>query len=180
LFEHIKIVPAFQYQTVGAIAGDWVSLEGWTGCLILYHETRGAETTATVIRVDKARNVAGLNQSTGVTLNNIWAVESIPLAATATTDVGATAAATVGATDTWVKETAGSTTFTGITTASLNSIVAIDIRADELPDTSYDDFDAIQLQVVSGNATHAVSADYILYGPRYASSGATMPSAIAD
>lgn len=173
LFEYLHPVPAFQDQTGAAIAGDWISLKNYTGCLILFHEMRGANGTATVLRVDKATSVAGGDQSTGITMNNFWAVQDV---ASTTGDVGGTAAATVGATDTWVKQTAAAS-FTGSTTQSKGQWVAIDVKADELPTSSYD-FDCIQLQVVSSNGAHYLSAWYLLYGPRYAED--LTPSAIAD
>jgi hypothetical protein len=174
--EQLKIVPAFQDQTGAAIAGDWVNLEGYGGCLILLHEMRGANGTATVIRVDKARTVAGGDQSTGITMNNFWYVQDMP---SVTGDVGGTAAASVGATDTWTKGTAA-TSFTGSTTQSVGQWVVIDVNADDLPDSTYEDYNCIQLQVVSSNGAHYLSAWYILYNPRYARQMDDQPSALVN
>lgn len=167
----VHLVPAFQDQTGAAIAGDWVSLKNYEGCLILFHEMRGANATATVIRVDKATAVDGTNQSTGITMNKLRAVQDLT---SVTGDVGAST--NVGSSDTWADQTAA-TSFTGSTTQSKGQWVAIDVRTDELQDTSYA-YDCIQLQVVSSNAAHYVSAWYVLYGPRYA--GASGVSAITD
>lgn len=177
LFENIHLTPAFQDQTGAAIAGDWISLKGYEGCLILFHEMRGANGTATVLRVDKATAVDGTDQSTGITMNNFWYVQDV---ASTTGDVGATAAATVGATDTWTKGTAA-TSFTGSTTQSKGQWVAIDVKASELPATSagvFTAYDCLQLQVVSSNGAHYLSAWYVLYGPR--SHEDLTASAIAD
>ena len=171
-FENSKIVPAFQDQTGAAIAGDWVSMENYNRCLILLHEMRGANGTATVFRVDKARDVAGTNQSTGITMNNFWYVQDL---ASVTGDVGASAL--VGASDTWTKGTAAAS-FTGSTTQSKGQWYAIEVKASELPDTTYQDYDAIQLQIVSSNVAHYLSAWYVLYEPRFAQ--ASPLSAITD
>lgn len=173
LFENCHITPAFQDQTGAAIAGDWISLKNYRKCLILLHEMRGANATATVFRVDKATAVAGTNQSTGITMNNFWYAQDV---ASTTGDVGGTAAATVGATDTWTKGTAA-TSFTGSTTQSVGQWYAIEVDAGELPDSSYD-YDCIQLQIVSSNGAHYLSAWYVLYDPRYSED--LTASAIAD
>lgn len=173
LFENSHITPAFQSQTGAAISGDFVSMKNYGKCLILLHEMRGANATATVFRVDKATEVAGSTQSTGITMNNFWYVQDV---ASATGDVGGTAAATVGATDTWTKGTAA-TSFTGSTTQSVGQWYAIEIDASELPDSSYN-YDCIQLAIVSSNGAHYLSAWYVLYEPRYAED--LTPSAIAD
>jgi len=175
LFENVKITPAFQDQTGAAIAGDWISLKGAEGVLILVHEMRGANATATVLRVDKATNVAGADQSTGITMNNFWYVQDLT---SVTGDVGASAA--VGDSDTWTKGTAA-TSFTGSTTQSKGQWYAIDVKASELPAVAagvQTNFDCVQIQVVSSNAAHYLSAWYVLYGPRWHS--AVVPSAIVD
>jgi len=174
--DQVKIVPAFQDQTGAAIAGDWVNMEGYGGCLILMHEMRGADATATVVRVDKARTVAGGDQSTGITMDNFWYSQD---RASVTGDVGATAAATVGSTDVWTKGTAAAS-FSGSTTQSVGQWVVIDVNADDLPDSTYEDYNCIQLQVVSSNAAHYISAWYVLYNPRYARNMADQPTALTN
>lgn len=161
LFENCKIVPAFQDQTGAAIAGDWISMRDYKKCLILVHEMRGADATATVLRVDKATSVAGANQSTGITLNNFWYVRDLD---SVTGDVGASTS--VGASDTWTKGTAA-TSITGSTTQSKGQYYAIEIDGSELW-SSTADYDCIQIQVVSSNAAHHISAWYILYEPKWA------------
>ena len=172
LYENSRIVPACQDQAGAAIACDWVSLKNYNRCLILLHEMRGATATATVFRVDKARAVAGTNQSTGITMNNFWYVQDL---ASVTGDVGASAL--VGASDTWTKGTAAAS-FTGSTTQSVGQWYAIEVKAAELPDSTYQDYDCIQLQIVSSNAAHYLSAWYVLYEPRFAEDAT--PSAITD
>lgn len=170
LFENVHIVPAFQDQTGAAIAGDWVCLKNYRGCLILAHEMRGADATATVLRVDKATAADGTDQSTGITLNNFWYVQDL---ASVTGDVGASTG--VGASDTWTKGTAA-TSITGSTTQSKGQWYAIDVKASELPNSTAE-YDWLQIQVVSSNAAHYISAWYVLYDPRYAED--LTPSAIA-
>ena len=174
--DQVHVVAGFQDQTGAAIAGDWVNLEGYGGCLILMHEMRGADATPTVIRVDKARDVSGTNQSPGITMKNFWYSQD---RASVTGDVGATAAATVGATDAWTKGTAA-TSFSGSVTQSVGQWVQIDVNADDLPDSTYDDYNSIQLQVVSSNAAHYLSAWYILYNPKSARNVADQPTALTD
>lgn len=161
LFENSKIVPAFQDQTGAAIAGDWISMKHYKKCLILVHEMRGANATATVLRVDKATSVAGADQSTGITLNNFWQVKDL---ASVTGDVGASAL--VGASDTWTKGTAAAS-ITSEVTQSVGEWYAIEIDGSELW-SSTADYDCIQLQVVSSNGAHYLSAWYILYEPKFA------------
>jgi hypothetical protein len=161
LFENSHIVPAFQDQTGAAIAGDWISMRDYKKCLILVHEMRGADATATVYRVDKATSVAGADQSTGITLNNFWQVKDL---ASVTGDVGASTS--VGASDTWTKGTAA-TSITSEVTQSVGEWYAIEIDGSELW-SSTADYDCIQLQVVSSNAAHYISAWYILYEPKFA------------
>lgn len=170
LFENVHVVPAFQDQTGAAIAGDWVKLTNYDKVLILFHEMRGAEGTATVLRLDKAKTAAGGDAGT-LNMTNFWYVQD---AASTTGDVGGTAAATVGVTDVWTKGTAAAT-FTGSTTQSKGQWVAIEVSAEELGDS----FDWLQLQVVSSNAAHYMSAWYVLYGPRYARAGASQATEIA-
>jgi hypothetical protein len=172
LFENCRVVPAFQNQTGAAIAGDWVSMKNYHKCAILVHEMRGANGTASVLRVDKARDVSGTDESTGITLNNFWYVQDLT---SVTGDVGASTS--VGDSDTWTKGTAGAS-ITGSTTQSKGQWYWIEVDGSDLPDTTYQDYDCIQIQVVSSNSSHNLSAWYILYEPRYAQSAT--PTAITD
>ena len=171
LFENVHVVPAIATQTGAAIAGDWVKLTNYNKCLILLCEQRGANATTTVFRVDKAKTAAGGDQSTGITMSNYWKVEDM---ATTAGDIGGTAAATVGVTDVWTKGTAG-TSYEGSATQSVTSWYAIEVAAEELGD----DFDWLQLQIVSSNAAHRLTAFYVLYEPRYARAGAYQATEIA-
>lgn len=167
LYQTGKIVQAFQTQTGAAIAGDWISLKNYKRCCILIAEMRGADATATVFRVDKAKDVSGTDQSTGITMNNFWSMEDLT---SVTGDVGAGAP---GAADTWTKQTAA-TSYTGSTTQSVPCYYWIEVDAAELGDP----FDCLQVQIVSSNAAHYVTGIYILTEPRYY--GETPPSALSD
>lgn len=165
------ITPAFESQAGAEIAGDWISMKNYNKCMILMHEMRGADATATVVRVDKARSVTGTNESTGMTMKHFWHIQDV---VSVTGDVGASVAAL---SDTWTKGTAAAS-YTGSVTQSVACYFMCDIQADELPDATYQDYDCIQLQVVSSNAAHTLSAQYILYEPRY--SQLATPTAIIN
>jgi hypothetical protein len=176
LFEQCKIVPGFQDQTGAAITSDWVSLKNYQRALILVHEMRGADATGMAYRVNKARAVAGTNESNGITTFKEWTVADV---ASNTGDIGATAAATVGDTDTWVAVTPAAS-ITGSTTQSKGQWYAIEVNANDLPDTTYQDYDCIQFEITAHNAAHYVSCWFVLYEARYAGVGANNPTAITD
>ncbi len=173
LFEVAKVVQVYGIHTGEHCHGDYVNLKGFAKVAFLVQELRGADGTATVIRVDKARTVAAGDVSTGITLKNFWTMADLPLAAA---DVAGTAAATVGAVNTWTKGTAA-TSITGSVTPSLGQAYWIEIDASELPDSTYQDYCCLSPVIVSTNAAHYISIFAILYGARY---GSSTPSAIID
>lgn len=171
LFENVHIVPGFQSQTGAAIEGDWVCMKGYNRAMILIHEMRGADGTATVYAIDKAKTAAAGSSSDSITITHFWSVADV---ASNTGDVGAAAAATVGVTDVWTKGTAAAA-ITGSTTQSKGQWYAVELSAEELGD----DYDWFQMTITSSNAAHYVSCWYILYEPRYARAGASQVTAIA-
>lgn len=148
IFEDLKICEAIKPQTMaGAKSGDWVSLKGYAGCLILVHIAQGNAAT-TAITVDKAKTAAGASNSDGITMKNWWKCEDAPATSDAFTKGAAAASITTSATG------AGS------------SVYAIDIRAEDLGA----DYDFIQVETGASDVANILGATYILYGPRYAQS----------
>jgi len=127
----------------GAASGDWVSLKGYDGILIIVHIAQGNAAT-TALTVDKATDVAGTGQSAGITMNHWWKCEDAPQISDAFTKGTAAASITTSATGTG------------------SSICAIDIKADELGA-----YDCVQLEAGASNAANILSAIYILYNSRY-------------
>ncbi len=167
LFENCHIVPLFQDQTGAAIASDWISMRKYNKCLILAHEMRGASAVATVYRLDVGTDV--IETSTGtISLKDFWYIQDV----TSTTgDLGVAAVAVNS--DTWTKGTAAAT-WSSSTTQSKGQWLAIEVAAQDLGSA----YTALQLQIVSSNAAHYISAWAILYEARYAED--LTPTAIVD
>ncbi len=147
LAEMVRVVPAVAPQTgASARSGDWISLKGYAGCLIVVHIAMGHAAT-TAITVDKATAVAGTGNSDGITVNRVWKHTGAIGAAIAYAAVAAAAS------------------FTSSSTGSGQDVYLLDVRADELGD-----YDCIQLELGASNSANLVAAQYILYGPRYAGS----------
>ena len=151
-FEALAIREGIKPQTGGsARSGDYVSLRGYSGCMIMVQIAQGAANT-TALTVDKATAVAGTNESTGITLNNWWKLEDTPTS-TANYTKGASAAS-----------------ITTSATGSGSSVYVIDVKAEELGAAVSDGtpYDCIQLEAGSSSASNVLSATYVLYGARYA------------
>jgi len=161
LAENSFPVRAFPTATGAAITGDWVSLKGYERAMLVVIEERGASAVATVIRVDKATDVAATGESTGITLNNFW-------------QTGDLAAAPTAATTLFTKGTAAAS-ITGTTTQSVGQVTVVEIDTEELGA-----FDCLQATVVSSNAAHTIAAFWILYNARYAEKLANMINPVAD
>jgi len=132
---------AIKPQTGGsARSGDWVSLKGYEKCLILVHIGQNNAAT-TEITVDKATDVSGTGESTGITLNNWWSAED--------------------SAGVYTKGTAASS-ITSSDTGSGSSVYLIEVRAEELGA-----YDCIQVECGASNAANYISALYILYPGRY-------------
>ena len=147
LVEQIRVVPAIAPIAGGsARSGDWVSLKGYAGVLIVVNIAMGNAAT-TAITVDKATAVDGSGNSNGITVNRVWKHTGAIGAAIAYAAVAAAAS------------------FTSSSTGSGQDVYLLDIRADELGD-----YDCVQLELGASNSANIVSAPYLLYGPRYAGS----------
>ncbi len=147
LAEMIRVVPAIAPIAGGsARSGDWVSLKGYAGVLIVVNIAMGHAAT-TAITVDKATAVAGTGNSDGITVNRVWKHTGAIGAAIAYAAVAAAAS------------------FTSSSTGSGQDVYLLDIRADELGD-----YDCVQVELGASNSANIVSATYLLYGSRYAGS----------
>lgn len=145
LTENIRIVPAIAPIAGGsARSGDWVSLKGYHGVLIVVHIAMGNAAT-TAITVDKATDVSGGGNSDGITMPRIYKHTGAIGAAIAYAVVAAAASITSSA------------------TGSGQDVFLIDIKATELGA-----FDCVQVELGASNAANIVAAEYLLYGPRYA------------
>src|SRR4051794_13341861 len=72
LTEHIRVVPAIAPIAGGsARSGDWISLKGYHGVMIVVHIAMGNAAT-TAITVDKATDVSGSGNSDGITMPRIY------------------------------------------------------------------------------------------------------------
>lgn len=171
--EIIQIVPAFPPGTdINSDAdGDWVSLKGFDGCLVVFHKAAGTAGDDPSIALNQATAVAGTS-SKALTFNHIYH------------KIGATALSSIG-TFTKVELT---TATADLDLVSVNSadlltdvgetMIVVNVRASDLDVDN--GFDCLQLFIEGddiGNATLA-AAYYILYNSRYA--GNPVPSAIAD
>lgn len=147
LAEMIRVVPAIAPIAGGsARSGDWVSLKGYAGVLIVVNIAMGHAAT-TAITVDKATAVAGTGNSDSITVNRVWKHTGAIGAAIAYAAVAAAAS------------------FTSSSTGSGQDVYLLDIRADELGD-----YDCVQVELGASNSANIVSANYLLYGSRYAGS----------
>lgn len=129
-----------------ARSGDWISLKGYEGVLMLVHIAMGNAAT-TAITVDKATDVSGGGNSNGITLNHAYK------------RTGA-----LGGAPTWTAVTPAAS-ITSSATGSGEDQFMIDIPASELGD-----YDCVQVELGASNSANIVSAEYVLYGPRYAGS----------
>jgi len=157
LFENSHICEAIKPQTAaGAKSGDWVSLKGYDGCLILVQIAQGNAAT-TAITVDKATEVAGSTTSDGITMNNWWYLLDTPTTASI-----------------WTKGTAAAS-ITSSATGTGSSLYAIEIKAAELGA-----YDCIQLELGASDVANVVAASYILYNGRYDGPVAMNVDAVKD
>ncbi len=141
-----------------AKSGDWLSLKGYDGVMFIVHQAQGGA-AAGAITVDKATDVAGSDEDTGITLNNWWKLEDTPTAASI-----------------YTKGTAGASITTSATGTG-SSIYLIDINAAELGDG----FDCVQCNWDgNGNAGNRLTGIAVLYRGRYQGPAAQHVDPTAD
>jgi len=162
--ENIKIVPGLNAQAGnGAGAADRVCLKDYEGCAILVIQYQGAGDSEN-ITFHKATAASGGTEDTTNAIPNWWKLEDVTIGTTA---------------DTWTKGTAvaaGANLATSATASGI-SYYLIDIKAEELPDSTAD-YDFVEFNTVgAGSGSNTIDAIYLLYNPRYAQ--ASLPSAQA-
>lgn len=162
--EVVKIVPGLSntQASVGA-SSDRVSLENYHGCAIFIVQRQGGA-GADTITWHKATAASAGTEDTTNGINHYWYCLDVTPGTTA---------------DTWTKGTAiasGSTLSTSAAAAG-TSYYLIDIKSDELPDSTAN-YNFVEVVVgAAGNAANYLDVTFFLYGPRYA--GSSLPSAQA-
>lgn len=173
LMESIQIVSAFSPGTdINSDAdGDWVSLKGYDGCIVLFHKAAGTAGDDPSIALNQATAVAGTSGK-ALTFNHIYH------------KIGATALSAIGKfTKIDLATPTGDLDLVSVNSVDLltdvgETIIAVNVRASDLDVDN--NFDCLQLFIEGddiGNATLA-SAYYILYNARYPQ--VDVMSAIAD
>lgn len=146
--------PAALATTAGD--GDFVSLKNYRRLTIVILVDNGSTVTGGAVTLIQATEVAG-STTAALAMTRMWA----------NTDVGAT--------DTLVKTTVTSNTFTTSTTDNKNLMYVIEVLAEDLDIAN--GYDCVRVDVASmANAVGSVL--YILDGARYGK--ATPPAAITD
>lgn len=160
LLESINIVTAFPPSDINTdIAGDWVSLKNYDGCLVVIHKVAGTAGDDVTLTMNQATTVSGTS-SKALTFNHLYA------------KVGATALTGISQ-FTKYSGTAVSTldTVTAFGTDLLSdvgeAVFVIDIRASDL-DVS-NGFDCIQFTSEGDDVANStyMAGFYLLYGARY-------------
>jgi hypothetical protein len=162
--ENVKIVPGLNAQAGnGAGAADRVCLKDYEGCAILVIQLQGAADSEN-ITFHKATAASAGTEDTSNAIPNWWKLEDVTIGTTA---------------DTWTKGTAvaaGAYIATSATASGI-SYYLIDIKAEELPDSTAD-YDFVEFNTIgAGSGSNYIDAIYLLYNPRYAQ--ADLPSAQA-
>ena len=173
IMENIQLVSAFSPGTdINSDAeGDWVSLKGFDGCVVIFHKAAGTAGDDPSIVLNQATAVAGTS-SKALTFNHIYH----KIGATALSAIGTFTKVdlTTATADLDLVSVNGSDLLTDVG----ETLIAINVRASDLDVDN--NFDCLQLTIEGddiGNATLA-SAYYLLYNARYP--GNPVPSAIAD
>lgn len=172
LMQQVQIVPLF---VPGAdintdVTGDYVSLKGYDGCVVVFHKEAGTAGDDPVIALKQATDVAGTGVK-ALSINHLYA------------KVGATALTAIGTFTRYEFTSAATVDLVSVGGTDIladvgEAVVCVDVRASDLDvDNS---FDCLTLFIEGddiGNATKAC-AYAILYNARQA--GNPMPSAIVD
>jgi hypothetical protein len=127
-----------------ARSGDWVCLRNYNHLTILVYIAQGNAAT-TAITIDKAKTAAGGSNSDGITAGKVY------LAAGDLTTTDAFVAVTTAA------------SYTSSAAGTGQSIYRIELDAADIGD----DYDFVQVELGSSNASNIVAAVYILSEPRY-------------
>lgn len=161
--EELQIVPAIMPVNLASAAnnGDWVSLKGYQGCLVVFVKGVGAASQDPTLTLLQSTAVAG-SPTASLNFTTIYVKEGSALTA-----VGEFTEVTQSAANTYTDNTAGE-----------NQVVwVIDVKAEMLDiDGGYD---CIRASIADTGSTSQIGTVlYILYGPRYGEK--VLLSAIAD
>lgn len=173
LMENIQFVSAFSAGTdINSDAdGDWVSLKGFDGCLVIFHKAVGTAGDDPSIALNQATAVAGTG-SKALTFNHIYH----KIGGTGLTGVGTFTKIdlTTATADLDLVSVNGVDLLSDIN----ECIFVVNVRASDLDVDN--NFDCLQLFIEGDDMGSAclASAYYLLYNCRYA--GNPVPSAIAD
>lgn len=159
LFDIAAGIVPLDLQT--ARTGDYVSLKNAEGCLIVIFKAAGTAGDDQTFTLNKATAVDGTGATTAAVIDTIYKKQGAALTAvTAWTKATQTAAATV----------------TDATSAELQTIWAIDVRADALGA-----YDCISLDSDgAGSNAQLGCVLYLLYGLRNAATPASLPDPLTD
>lgn len=173
LMENVQFVSAFAPGTdINTDAdGDWVSLKGFDGCLVIFHKAAGTAGDDPSVRLEQATAVAGTGAK-ALVFNHIYH------------KIGATALSAVG---TFTKVELATPTddldLVSVNGADLltdvgETIVVVNVRASDLDVDN--NFDCLHLLIEGDDLSNATlaSAYYLLYNSRYP--GNPVQSAIVD
>jgi hypothetical protein len=166
LLSQIQIVPAFRpvdLQTADN-NGDWVSLKGYAGCLVLFHSAIGTAGDDPTLKLQQATVVAG-SDAKDLAFTQVYTKQ---------------AATNLLSTGQWTAVTqAAATSYTNATAAEQEALWAIDVPASMLDVEN--GFCCLQASVadVGGNAQLG-ACYYLLYGARFPDAPENMKSAIVD
>ena len=147
--------------TTGANAGDWVSLNGYSGvAVVIYSSDAGTAGDDIDITMEQATDVAGTDNK-ALNFTRIWDKTG----------------ATIPAGTYTLTTQAASNTYTDIDSAENAWIGVIDIKVDDLDVDG--GFCCVQLAIAdTGTPAHLGCALYMLYGPKVAQ--ATLVDALVD
>lgn len=162
ILDKIDIVSAFVPINIGsARTGDVVSLKNWGRCAIVFFAAAGTAGDDPTLTVLQCSSVAPSNAK-ALTFTRIDTKQGAAL-----TSIG-----------TWTQVAqAAANTYTDATSAEVQKIWVVDIKAEDLDVDN--GFDCVQITMGdAGTANQIAAAMYILHEPRYAKSGGV--SAIVD
>ncbi len=162
LFDIVPAIVPLDLQT--ARTGDWVSLKNAQGVAIVFFKAAGTAGDDPTLTVQQATDVAGTSAK------NLSTITAVHKKQGTLTSVGTWTTSTQSAAATYVGDG---------TSAEEQAVYVIEIEADELDvDNGFDCINVACSDV--GTNAQLGAALYILYGLRYASAPANLPSAIAD
>lgn len=149
--------------STGANTGDWVSLENYARCLVLFRSGVGTAGDDPTLTIEQASDSAGTGAKS-LTFTVIYRKQ-------AATDLSGTGQ--------WTKTTqAAANTYTNATAAEQSVIWAVDVEASDLDVSNGFKFLRATVADVGANAQPG-DLLYLLYEPRYPDAPQNMVSALA-